>query len=103
MFLICSRSDYVRNPRESFVAQDDELIFSDDILASATSNAKKSSASEQVNVKLEFPGNEYERPKRSQLAKGEFQTCILFKSFGRGTPQSQIPNALSRSKKTAML
>jgi hypothetical protein len=50
-------------------------------LASATSNAKKSdkksSASEQVNVKLEFPGNEYERPKRSQLAKGEFQTSIL--------------------------
>ena len=81
LFLICSRSDYVRNPRESFVAQDDELIFSDDILASATSNAKKSdkksSASEQVNVKLEFPGNEYERPKRSQLAKGEFQTSIL--------------------------
>jgi len=69
------RSDYVRNPRESFVAQDDELIFSDDILASATSNAKKSSASEQVNVKLEFPGNEYERPKRSQLAK-ECTNCV---------------------------
>ena len=90
MFLICSRSDYVRNPRESFVAQDDELIFSDDILASATSNAKKSdkksSASEQVNVKLEFPGNEYERPKRSQLAKGEFQTSILLKKNCSGNP-----------------
>ena len=88
MFLICSRSDYVRNPRESFVAQDDELIFSDDILASATSNAKKSSASEQVNVKLEFPGNEYERPKRSQLAKGEYQsqTSILLKKICSGSP-----------------
>ena len=88
MFLICSRSDYVRNPRESFVAQDDELIFSDDILASATSNAKKSSASEQVNVKLEFPGNEYERPKRSQLAKGEFQTSILLKISAVAAPIS---------------
>ena len=88
MFLICSRSDYVRNPRESFVAQDDELIFSDDILASATSNAKKSSASEQVNVKLEFPGNEYERPKRSQLAKGEFQTSILLKILAMAAPIS---------------
>ena len=86
MFLICSRSDYVRNPRASFVAQDDELIFSDDILASATSNAKKSSASEQVNVKLEFPGNEYERPKRSQLAKGEISDFYFFLNFGRGTP-----------------
>lgn len=64
------RSDYVRNPRESFVPQDDELIFSDDILASATSNAKKSSASEQVHVKMDFPGNEYVRPKRSQLVTG---------------------------------
>ena len=88
MFLICSRSDYVRNPRESFVAQDDELIFSDDILASATSNAKKSSASEQVNVKLEFPGNEYERPKRSQLAKGEFQTSTLLKKIAVAAPIS---------------
>ena len=88
LFLICSRSDYVRNPRESFVAQDDELIFSDDILASATSNAKKSSASEQVNVKLEFPGNEYERPKRSQLAKGEFQTSILLKKIAVAAPIS---------------
>ena len=95
MFLIYSRSDYVRNPRESFVAQDDELIFSDDILASATSNAKKSSASEQVNVKLEFPGNEYERPKRSQLAKGEFHTSILLKEKLQWQPQFQIPNALS--------
>ena len=73
-----SRSDYVRNPRESFVAQDDELIFSDDILAAATSkNAKKSAASEQVNVKMEFPGNEYKRPKRSKLAKGEFEAFFI--------------------------
>ena len=61
----------MRNPRESFIPQDDELVFSDDILASATSNAKKSSASEQVYVKMQFPGNEYTRPKRSDLAKGE--------------------------------
>ena len=79
---VISRSDYVRNPRESFIPQDDDLIFSDDFLASATSNAKKSdskksSASEQVNEKLEFPGNEYVRPKRSQLAKGEqFEKCL---------------------------
>ena len=53
------------------MAQNDELVFSDDILASATSNAKKSSASEQVYVKMEFPGNEYQRPKRSNLATGE--------------------------------
>jgi len=80
------RSDYVRNPRESFVSQDDELIFSDDILAAATSkNAKKSAASEQINVKMEFPGNEYKRPKRSQLAK-ECTNCV---DDGSNNPNSR--------------
>ena len=67
-----SRSDFVRKTRESLVGQDDELVFSDDIHASATatSNSKKSAASEQVQVRLEFPGNEYTRPQRATLSKG---------------------------------
>jgi len=89
------RSDYVRNPRESFIPQDDDLIFSDDFLASATSNAKKSdskksSASEQVNVKLEFPGNEYVRPKRSQLAK-ECTNCVDDGSSGPSNSRWTMP------------
>lgn len=77
---IFSRSDYVRNPRDSFVSQDDELVFSDDFVASASASSanskkqKSASASEQVHVKLEFPGNEYQRPKRSDLATGEIFT-----------------------------
>lgn len=65
------RSDFVRKTRESLVRQDDELVFSDDIHASATatSNSKKSAASEQVQVRMEFPGNEYTRPKRATLSK----------------------------------
>lgn len=67
-----SRSDFVRKTRESLVRQDDELVFSDDIHASATatSNSKKTAASEQVQVRMEFPGNEYTRPKRATLSKG---------------------------------
>ena len=58
--------------------QNDELQFGEDLLDSATSSSsakssskKKSAASEQIQVRLEFPGNEYSRPKRSNLAKGE--------------------------------
>ena len=72
IFSCYSRSDFVRKTRESLVRQDDELVFSDDIHASATatSNSKKSAASEQVQVRMEFPGNEYTRPKRATLSKG---------------------------------
>ena len=55
-------------PRQSFISQDDELQFSDDFLASAASSSnsksKKPSASEQVQVLLEFPGNEFKRPSK---------------------------------------
>jgi len=77
------RSDSLRRPRQSsFVPQNDELQFGEDLLDSATSSSSKkssssgssekksASASEQIQVRLEFPGNEYNRPKRSQLAKG---------------------------------
>ena len=79
-----SRSDSLRRPRQSsFVPQNDELQFGEDLLDSATSSSSKkssssgssekksASASEQIQVRLEFPGNEYSRPKRSNLAKGE--------------------------------
>ena len=66
-----SRSDYVRQTRQlGGHENEDDLVFSDDIHASATSNSKKSAASEQVPVRLEFPGNDYTRPKRATLSKG---------------------------------
>ena len=73
-----SRSDTLRRPRQSFIPQNDELQFGgEDLLdsaatASTSSSSKKSAASEQIQVRLEFPGNEYQRPKRSQLASGQF-------------------------------
>ena len=72
-----SRSDTLRRPRQSFIPQNDELQFGgEDLLdsaatASTSSSSKKSAASEQIQVRLEFPGNEYQRPKRSQLASGQ--------------------------------
>ena len=71
--------------------QNDELQFGEDLLDSATSSSSKkssssgssekksASASEQIQVRLEFPGNEYSRPKRSQLAKGEGGYLLFFK------------------------
>ena len=73
-----SRSDTLRRPRQSFIPQNDELQFGgEDLLdsaatASTSSSSKKSAASEQIQVRLEFPGNEYQRPKRSQLASGQY-------------------------------
>ena len=78
-----SRSDTLRRPRQSFIPQNDELQFGgEDLLdsaatASTSSSSKKSAASEQIQVRLEFPGNEYQRPKRSQLASGQ----CFFQSF----------------------
>jgi len=73
---VIDRSDTLRRPRQSFIPQNDELQFGgEDLLdsaatASTSSSSKKSAASEQIQVRLEFPGNEYQRPKRSQLASG---------------------------------
>jgi hypothetical protein len=54
---------------------EDDLQFSDDFLASASTaredpKEKSTASSEKIAVKLTFPGNEYERPKRSSLKTG---------------------------------
>ena len=74
-------SDYVRQVRESLIPQDGEdLVFSDDQIhsASATSNSQKAKAeaSEQVQVRMQFPGNEYKRPKRATLSKGTVKILL---------------------------